>query len=258
MKQGLLDFLQSASNSVSGNVAGPVDLISMGLLKMGVPVGDAPMGSTEWMKQRGLIRDVPQGPARVLGETAGLLGPAMTTQFAPQIAGGLLRMGDNAMSPTTNSRQMGGVLNPFPESNYYKQDLSEYTPNVFRETDIEGASRFSPSTISQPQDLWFANQPEYALGQGMNKGVLLEMDAKGLPGKLSLQKPNARQMYDSGYAEFLTKAVDPGNLAENVRSVKISPAQQKGAFFRRVANDLKSRGFSQETLADKSIVFTKK
>lgn len=255
--KGLLDFLQSASNSVAGNVAGPVDLIGMGLNKIGVPVGPAPVGGSEWMKRKGLLRDVEQGPARIAGETFGLLGPAMATQFAPQIAKGLLQGADNLAAPALNSKQMGGVLNPMPSSNYYKQDLSEYTPNVFRETDIEGAARFSPKTVSQPQDLWFANQPEYALGQGLNKGVLLEMDTKGLPGQLSLKKPNARQMYDSDYAEFLTKAINPGELAENIRSVKISPAQQKGAFFTRVVNDLTSRGFVQKTMADKSIVFTK-
>lgn len=253
----LRDTAQSASNAIAGNVAGPVDLIGMGLNKMGVPVGDSPVGGSNWMKQQGFMRDVEQGPARVIGETAGMLGPAMVTQFAPQIARGALGAMDNAMAPATASKEMGGVLNPFPSSNYYKQDLSEYTPNVFRETDIEGASRFSPKSLSQPQDLWFANQPEYALGQGANRGVLLEMDAKGLPGQLSLKKPNARQMYDSDYAEFMTKAVNPGELAENVRSVKISPDQQKGAFFTRVTNDLKSRGFVQETQADKSIVFRK-
>lgn len=109
MKNGLLDFLQSASNSVAGNVAGPVDLISMGLLKMGVPVGSAPMGGSEWMKQKGLMRDVPQGPARVLGETAGLLGPAMATQFAPQIAKGLLQGADNLAAPATLNKQAGVI-----------------------------------------------------------------------------------------------------------------------------------------------------
>jgi hypothetical protein len=109
MKKGLLDFLQSASNAVAGNVAGPVDLIGMGLGKMGVPVGNAPVGGTEWMKQQGLMRDVEQGPARVLGETAGLLGPAMATQFAPQIAKGLLQAGDNLAAPATLNKQAGAM-----------------------------------------------------------------------------------------------------------------------------------------------------
>jgi L-amino acid N-acyltransferase YncA len=59
-----------------------------------------------------LMRDVQQGPARVLGETAGLLGPAMVTQFAPQIAGGLLRAGDNLAAPAALNRQAGAVKSP--------------------------------------------------------------------------------------------------------------------------------------------------
>jgi hypothetical protein len=110
MSNGLLDFLQSASNAVAGNVAGPVDLLGLGLNKIGVNVGNAPVGGSEWMKRKGLMRDVQQGPARVLGETAGLLGPAMVTQFAPQIAKGLLQGADNLAAPATMNKQAGAVL----------------------------------------------------------------------------------------------------------------------------------------------------
>jgi len=107
--RGLLDFLQSASNAVAGNVAGPVDLIGMGLNKIGVPVKE-PVGGSEWMKRKGLMRDVEQSPARVLGETAGLLGPAMVTQFAPQIAKGLLKVGENLAAPRKLNPQTGAIV----------------------------------------------------------------------------------------------------------------------------------------------------
>ena len=108
----LLDFIQSASNAVADNVAGPVDLLGLGLNKLGVPVGDSPIGGTNWQREMGLRRNVPQGPARVLGETAGLLGPAMATKFAPQIAGALNRGGANlaAGGAPAMRGQMGGVL----------------------------------------------------------------------------------------------------------------------------------------------------
>lgn len=109
MKNGLLDFLQSASNAVAGNVSGPVDLLGMGLNKIGVNVGNAPVGGSEWMKSKGLMRDVEQGPARVAGETFGLLGPAMATQFAPQIAKGLLQGADNLAAPRTLNPQAGVI-----------------------------------------------------------------------------------------------------------------------------------------------------
>lgn len=107
---GLLNFAQSASNAVAGNIGGPVDLISMALRAVGTPIPDAPIGSTEWMRRNGLVRDVEQGPARVLGETAGLLGPAMVSKFAPQIAGGLLQAGDNLAAPSTLNKQAGMAL----------------------------------------------------------------------------------------------------------------------------------------------------
>ena len=88
--KGLLDFLQAASNGVASNVSGPVDLIGAGLNKIGLNVGAAPVGGSEWMKRQGLMRDVEPGAANVLGETAGLLGPAMASHFAPQINEALL------------------------------------------------------------------------------------------------------------------------------------------------------------------------
>lgn len=95
----LLNILQAASNAVAGNVAGPVDLLAMGLRGVGVPVGDAPLGGTEWMRRRGLIRDVPQGASQVVGETLGLLGPIAAAAKAPQIAQGLLAVAGNAAAP---------------------------------------------------------------------------------------------------------------------------------------------------------------
>lgn len=108
--KGLLDFLQAASNGVASNVSGPVDLIGAGLNKIGLNVGAAPVGGSEWMKRQGLMRDVQQGPARVLGETAGLLGPALATQFAPQIARGLLQVEANAMKPRKLNNEAGVVV----------------------------------------------------------------------------------------------------------------------------------------------------
>lgn len=108
--KNLIDFLQAFSNTAADTVAGPVDLLGFGLNKLGVPVGDAPIGGSEWMKQKGLRRDVQQGIPKVLGETAGLLGPALATQFAPQIAKGLLAGADNLAAPATLNKQTGAIV----------------------------------------------------------------------------------------------------------------------------------------------------
>ena len=85
-RNALLDFLQSASNAIAQNVSGPVDLIGAGLRFAGVPVPEDAVGSSRWMADRGLTAEVPMGAARVLGETAGMVGPIAGAQFAPQIA----------------------------------------------------------------------------------------------------------------------------------------------------------------------------
>lgn len=107
--KGLLDFLQAASNGVASNVSGPVDLIGAGLNRIGLNVGAAPVGGSEWMKRKGLMRDVEPGAAKVLGETAGLLGPAMVSHFAPQIAKGLLQVEANAMAPAKLNKEAGAI-----------------------------------------------------------------------------------------------------------------------------------------------------
>lgn len=150
MKKGLLEFLQSASNSVAGNVAGPVDLLSLGLTKLGVNVG-VPVGGTEWMKSKGLMADVPQGPARVLGETAGLLGPAMATQFAPQIARGLLRGGENLAAPQRLNSQAGAVM----------VDPSDYRGGHTAPMKSSGHAPLHDLTKAYPADIYSKQAAEY-------------------------------------------------------------------------------------------------
>lgn len=109
---GLLDALQAASNSAASNVSGPVDAIAWLLRKAGIPVPEQPIGGSDWMQQQGLTLPVQQGAAQVLGETAGLLSPVATAARAPQVAGGLLSMIENAAAPPLRglrARELGAV-----------------------------------------------------------------------------------------------------------------------------------------------------
>jgi hypothetical protein len=106
---GLLDFLQSASNTAADTVAAPVDVLAWALRKAGVPVG-TPVGGTDWMRRQGLRRDVPQSAASLAGETVGLLSPMVAAAKAPQIAKGLLQVEANAAAPSA-LRAEAGVLN---------------------------------------------------------------------------------------------------------------------------------------------------
>ena len=97
---GLLNFLQSASNTAADTVAGPVDLFSFLLNKAGVPVTE-PVGGSEWMRKKGLKKDVPQNAASLGGEAFGLISPIGAAAKGATIAKGLLTMGDNLAAPAT-------------------------------------------------------------------------------------------------------------------------------------------------------------
>lgn len=92
---GLLDFLQGASNAAASNISGPVDLIGMGLRKLGVPVPQNALLSSQWMEERGLTRKPKNALAAMAGETVGLLSPVVAAAKAPQIARGLLDTADD-------------------------------------------------------------------------------------------------------------------------------------------------------------------
>ena len=122
---GLLDqlssFAQGASNSVAGGVSAPVDGIAWLLRKAGVPVPTNPVGGSDWMAQQGLTAQPKQHLAGLLGEGIGGAMPSVIAAKAPQIAGGLLQMGQNALAPTTMGSQ-AGMINV--------KALSDQFPNV--------------------------------------------------------------------------------------------------------------------------------
>lgn len=143
------DLLQSASNAVASNVTGPVDIISLILKKVGVPVGDSPIGGSENFKQLGLLREVSQSPSSIVGETLGLLGPIVATSKSPEIARGLLQVADNASAPSKLVSQSGVIK--FPES-FSKSDKSnavkasaESLANTLREKGFQATVEHSGS-----------------------------------------------------------------------------------------------------------------
>jgi hypothetical protein len=107
---GLLDLLQSASNTAASNVSAPVDGIAWLLRKAGIPVPQAPLGGSDWMQAQGLTRPVEQSGMSLAGETLGLLAPVAAAAKAPQIAQGLLKAGENASIPRQLNPQTGAIV----------------------------------------------------------------------------------------------------------------------------------------------------
>jgi hypothetical protein len=144
---GLFDFFQSASNAVADNVAGPVDLINSGLGLFGLRSKEPVLGS-EWMKRWGLKRDVEMGGARIAGETAGLLSPALLAAKAPQIAKGLLQAQENAAIPRQFNPEMGAIVYHGSPHKFDKFDSSKIGTG-------EGAQAYG-------HGMYFAQAPEVA------------------------------------------------------------------------------------------------
>lgn len=93
MARNLRNLGQSASNTVAENASVPVDLLAMGLRRLGVPVPSNALGGSEWMKQAGLMADVPNGAPKIAGEALGLLAPVVGMAKAPEIADALRKLG---------------------------------------------------------------------------------------------------------------------------------------------------------------------
>lgn len=75
--KALRDGAQATSNGIASSVLGqPIDLIASGLEYAGVPVGNAPVGGTQWLQNKGITRPIQDGGAPafvgdILGQTAG-------------------------------------------------------------------------------------------------------------------------------------------------------------------------------------------
>lgn len=87
--RALRDGAQSASNGIANTVMGePVDILASGLEYAGVPVGNAPVGGTQWLKDKGVVLPVEQGAPQIIGEGLGMAAgsvPFMPAQYLRQL-----------------------------------------------------------------------------------------------------------------------------------------------------------------------------
>jgi hypothetical protein len=151
---GLLDFIQGASNAAAGTISGPIDLLSLGLRKAGVPLPAAPFGGSQWMQDRGLTREPQNRMAGLLGESFGNVLPIAAAAKTPQIAGGLLQMGENMRAPmpmnAATRGQAGAIVYHGTPHKFDKFDASKIGTG-------EGAQAYG-------HGLYFAENPSVAQG----------------------------------------------------------------------------------------------
>src|SRR5574344_2242112 len=145
-----------------------------------------------------------------------------------------------------------------PLNDNYLKDLSQYTPTLHREMSPAQAMKFigNISTNMTPEQLYFSNKPELALGQGANKGILVELDSKGIQGQVNTNKPIWESQYQQGNAEFISKLTPQSVYRQNVKSITIKPDAKFTTIERRVIkNSLKD--WTKVVNEDGSITFIK-
>ena len=173
---GLLDqahsFAQGASNGVAGSLTGPVDGLAWLLRKAGVPVPQAPLGGSDWMRNVGLMQEPKERMAGLLGEGIGSALPTVIAGKAPQIAGGLLQIERNAMAPRTLNPQTGAVL-------------ADYRGQHTAPMKGEGSAPLNDLKGVYPDDIYSPNGPRYYGDSGGSpsdsRAVALMQQARGKP-----------------------------------------------------------------------------
>lgn len=170
-RNALADIAQSASNAIASNISGPVDLLGFGLRYIGVPVPENALGSSQWMRERGLTAEVPHGVNQLAGETLGLLSP-----FAPtgKIAAGLVKAGENAAIPRTLNPQRGmfdmKAIDEFNLPGYKSREkLMPIKIEDFLKLADDG---MSPDKLKRARDIYASGKPYDTLPQ-------LWVDSKG-------------------------------------------------------------------------------
>lgn len=165
---GLLDFLQGASNSAASNVSAPVDGIAWLLRKAGLPIPQNPVGGSDWMTQQGLTRYPQNRNMGLLGEAIGGVAPMLAAAKAPQIAGGLLKMGENAVIPQTLNRQAGMIKTPFGRIPETSKEIDDFYNQLQSKADALGyQTKGGASNVSGSRYLEFMGK-EGAAGEPAN------------------------------------------------------------------------------------------
>ena len=209
---GLLDqahsFAQGASNGVASSLTGPVDGLAWLLRKAGVPVPQAPLGGSDWMRNVGLMQEPKERMAGLLGEGIGSALPTVIAGKAPQIANGLLQMERNAMAPRTLNPQTGAIVWHGSPHKFDKFDSSKIGTG-------EGAQAYghglylaeSPdvakSYLATGQATKAADRPTEMVARAIDASGGDEVAARAwLQNRLSTSIPEYKELYSSALKGF--------------------------------------------------------
>ncbi|MBS0172909.1 MAG: hypothetical protein JSR64_02600, partial [Nitrospira sp.] len=73
------------------------------------------------------------------------------------------------------------------------------------------------------EDVYFSGTPELAIGQGSNKGIVLEFDPAGWVGKVSKEKPGWETSWGLGQAEYTARPAPGVDTKNSLRAFTVKP-----------------------------------
>jgi hypothetical protein len=138
------------------------------------------------------------------------------------------------------------------------------TGSVFRETSLERVEDFLPSGnrlgLDPRDDVFVATDPSLALGQGSNRGVLMEFDAEPLNFYPNPQKPALGMVEAQGGGTELIARFNPvANYKQALKRVTVRPdaladnvVQSRSKLFLKRLEDM---GWKRSVLEDGSVQF---
>lgn len=150
-----------------------------------------------------------------------------------------------------------------PRDNYSKP-LSQYTPRLYRETNIDRAMEFIPhgtETMTDWGTYHFAEVPEMARGQGDNRGILLEFDAGAIKGRINLDKPGLDFAFQNRQGEFVAAGNSQNVYRKALRGFTVFPDAKGGLSYthrlRHIGNRIVKEGWTRTKNPDGSLTYTR-
>jgi hypothetical protein len=142
-------------------------------------------------------------------------------------------------------KEISKTKTPLPElvDNNVKP-LKKYTNTLYHETSLDDSLPFIDKNYMKDivSDVYLSNNIDLALGQGKNKGVLIEFEPNSnIKGFVSKAKPTWEMSYANNDAEFIARYNRQSDYLDSVKSVTIKPEAQgsrtTGARLKRVFED---------------------
>ena len=247
-------------------LADPASLAGIGRLglKAGPPIAK---GTSAALRQAGQSAEQ---AAAAIGRTGvgNVLDPVPPQTVAGRAAGGaedvepkFHTIHDEGVRARTRSERIADIAFGRQKKNY-SEDIEIFADRIFREQSPEEArgallgGDFTPFAAIPT-----ANTPNLALGQGTNKGVLIEYTTEGLKGRPDLHsKPGLRFVaQESGEVELEIRNISNSELGRRAVSATIDPKVADKRELRLLQRALKNSGrFDREVLPDGKIRYTPK